>query len=412
MATWLVTREELTNDQVSAIEAKPDRHRVFFGGPGSGKTIVLIYRARHLCDTYHVENRHFLTFVFNKALKQYIRSALDLLQLPENCVITFAQWCTDFYRNRISRHLPWDADAKQPDHGAIQEAVHRYLSTSPPNPPPYQFILVDEGQDLDASSFDIIRSIARHVTVCIDHKQRIYEKGASESEILKRLGLTARNASFLTTYRCCPYIIKLAGQLLKSAEEKTQFERQAKTHQTEKQTPLLYLAEDWEEERRRIAEVIRTRQQKGDRIAVLFHLNKHVYGYAKGLQEAGLDVEVLRAGKNQALKEVDFQSDLPKVLTYHGAKGITFDTVIMPRLVRQAFIRREDEDIRRLLFVGITRATKWVYMSATENEMVPVLKELLPLEQQGVLTVQRERTGGQLGPADGKREKDDLLDLL
>jgi len=411
MATWLVGPEELTNDQVRAIDARPDRHRIYFGGPGSGKTIVLIYRARRLLDTYGVNKERFLIFVFNNALKQYIRSALNLLNLPDECVLTFDHWCRDFYKTKISRTLPWNATARQQDYEAIRKAVHRYVLSSPLSHP-YEFILVDEGQDLDGLSFDIIRQIARHVTVCTDHKQRIYERGAPEPEILKRLGLTIRNANFLTTYRCCPYIVKLAGQLLISPEERSQFEKQAKTEQTEKQTPLLYLARDWEEERSRIVEIIRTRQQKGDRIGVLFHLNRHVYGYAKGLQEAGLEIEVLRTNRDQTLREIDFQSDLPKVLTYHGAKGITFDTVIMPRLVTQAFPRREEDDIRRLLFVGITRATKWVYMSATEKGYLPLLKTLFPLETEGVLTVQRG--GSHIRPAavDAATRKEELLDLL
>ena len=412
MNTWLVPREELTNDQVFAIEAKPDRHRVFFGGPGSGKTVVLLYRAKHLCETLGVQDGGFRIFVFNNALKAYIRSALDLLDLPEDCILTFDHWCTDYHRAHINRSLPWDKERKLPDHQAIREAVYSHLLSSQPESPPYDFILVDEGQDLAGVSFNIIQTIARHVTVCTDHKQRIYEKGASESEILRRLGLKARNASFLTTYRCCPYIVKLAGHLLDSAEERARFERQARTFQSERQTPLLFLAEDWEEERSRIVEMVRVRQQKGDRIAILFHLNRHVYGYAKGLQEAGIDVEILRPSKKSNLKEADFHSDLPKVLTYHGAKGITFDTVIMPRLVRNAFPRREEEEVRRLLFVGITRATKWVYMSATDRDKVQAVSSFLPLGNEGVLTIQHQNPASPHEPPAAKPQEDDLLDLL
>lgn len=411
MSTWLVTREALTNDQVRAIEAEPDRHRVFFGGPGSGKTVVLLYRAKHLRENYRVQDGRFLIFVFNNALKQYIRSAMELLDLPEDSVLTFDHWCTEFYKARISRSLPRDQNSRLPDYRAIREAVYRHLVSMQAESPSYEFILVDEGQDLDAISFDIIRTISRHVTVCMDHKQRIYEKGASEPEILCRLGLSARNASFLTTYRCCPYIVKLAGHLLEFPEEREQFERQARTYQSERQTPLLFLPGDWKEERRRIFEVVRTRQQKGDRIAILFHLNRHVYGYAKGLQEAGLELEVLKPGKKSNLKEVDFQSGLPKVLTYHGAKGITFDTVIMPRLVTQAFPKRESVEIRKLLFVGITRATSWVYMSATNNDRIRAVDHFVPLADKGVLTIQDCVDTDNQGMSE-EAGKDDLLDLL
>lgn len=89
-------------------------------------------------------------------------------------------------------------------------------------------------------------------------------------------------------------------------------------------------------------------------MAILFHLIKHVFGYAKGLREAGLDVEVQKAKEGSGYEPLDFTSDRPKILTYHSAKGLTFDTVIMPQLVERAFYRKRESAVDRLLFVGIT----------------------------------------------------------
>jgi superfamily I DNA/RNA helicase len=95
----------------------------------------------------------------------------------------------------------------------------------------------------------------------------------------------------------------------------------------------------------------------GDKIAIIFHLNKHVYGYAKGLEQAGIPVEVPKARSDSDFFQVDFNSDKPKVLNFHVAKGLTFDTIIMPQLTKRCFPRLDEEHIERLLFVGITRAT-------------------------------------------------------
>jgi len=150
-----------------------------------------------------------------------------------------------------------------------------------------------------------------------------------------------------------------------------------------------------------------------------------VYGYANGLQQAGIPVEVPKARTDSDYFEVDFNSDKPKVLTFHGAKGLTFDTIIMPQLTMRNFYRLGDDQIERLLFVGITRAIKWVYMSSSERSQLPSLKKLHVLKTEGCLTIQRPdpTVTGQLilpgfGPVEPPRvhldesEDDDLTGIL
>ena len=48
MSTWLIPREELTPEQLRAIELDTRENRVILGGPGSGKTQILLHRAQFL----------------------------------------------------------------------------------------------------------------------------------------------------------------------------------------------------------------------------------------------------------------------------------------------------------------------------------------------------------------------------
>jgi hypothetical protein len=41
------------------------------------------------------------------------------------------------------------------------------------------------------------------------------------------------------------------------------------------------------------------------------------------------------------------------------------------------------------VFVTLTRATKWAYLSTTVDDSLPLLQKLLPLEQTRQLTVRR-----------------------
>ncbi|MEP6671818.1 MAG: UvrD-helicase domain-containing protein [Chthoniobacter sp.] len=386
MSTWLIPRAELTPEQLRAVELSPSENRVILGGPGSGKTQILLHRAKFLADHFRVTPDRFRVLVYTKVLKHYIESAFPLLDLPSENVLTFDDWCLNWHKANIRGRTPWNAEEKRPDFEAIRRAVTERLTAV--REPLFDFVLVDEGQDLEPEVFKLLRAISRHVTVCLDHKQQIYDHRSSEAMILAALGVRKRNINLLEGFRCSPYLVRLAAELIDDVEERESFTNQGRVAPRQKETPLLrYTSGD--EEIRRLDEVIRERQLVGDRIAILFPTQRKLYGFAKALRERGLDLETQ--------KELDFGTGKPKMITYYSAKGLTFDTVLMPRLVNDSAWKMMEARAVKLLFVGITRATRWAYFSATEAEQLTALRRLLPLVGRGDLTVQR--AGGDDGPA-------------
>lgn len=377
MGTWLVPRQELTVDQLRAVELPTDQHQVFLGGPGSGKTQVLLHRADYLRRTFNVPAERIHIFVYTNVLKDYIRSALKLLQLPETCVSTLDSWCGDYYQSHVNPRLPRNKEKKKPDFPAIRRSVEKHLNESTERPP-FDYVLVDEGQDLNTQCYDILTNVSRQVTVCMDHNQQIYDSGSKLADVLETLGIRRQKLSFLETFRCSPYIVQLACQYIDDDSEREQFVQQTRTATTDIETPLYYQASDFEDEKATLIETVKVRLARGERIAILLPQRRQVYGYAKGFQEAGLPMETPR--------EIDFNTDVPKIITYHSAKGLTFDTVFMPGLTNRSFVNLSDSRIRRLLFVGITRATGWVYMSRNQNSQLDALDVLDSLVQQGQIT--------------------------
>jgi superfamily I DNA/RNA helicase len=388
--SWLIPRSELTPDQIRAVEFPPTGHHALVGGPGSGKTQVLLHRARHLCDEFGVSPDRFRIFVYTAVLKDYIKSALRDLNLPDDCVVTLDNWCRLFYQEHVSSKLPRDAENHQPDFAAIRAAVYRAVDQARRPMPSYDFVLVDEGQDLEEDAFTLLTRIARHVTVCLDHKQQIYEKGSTEVGILQRLGLRKRHLHFIEAFRVCPYLVEVAAQFIADPLEREAFREQQRTTQTERQTPLLYYARDFDEERQKLYEFVRERQLKNDRIAILFPQNRQVFGFAEGLRAAGVEVEVPKQkASNASFPAHDFASSRPKLMAYHSVKGLTFDSVFMPRLAPTSFKRVHEDRIERLLFVALTRATKWVYLSTSLTKPLPLIDRLRVLERSRKLSVMR-----------------------
>lgn len=348
--------------------------------PGSGKTQILLHRADELRRRLGVDNERFRILVYTNVLKTYIRSALDLLDLPHSVVTTFDDWCKAFYERHVSQRVPWDRQNHHPDFDAIRKAVAEKIAANGVRLPLYDFVLVDEGQDLPAASFEILRRVARHLTVCLDHKQQIYERGSSEKEIVGALGLQRCNVVLLDAYRCSPFVARLAAQLLNSPERE-QYLGQVRTQQTEREVPLLYEAASFEDEKQRLIEVLRQRLLTDQRVAVLFPLRRQVFGFANALKAAGIEAETQDT--------LDFSSGRPKLITYHSAKGLTFDSVLLPRLLPNSFGQTSPDRIRRLLFVAVTRATHWVYMSSIANRLLPLLTSFMPLVTERMLTLQR-----------------------
>lgn len=377
MSGWLVPRASLTAEQLRAVEMPADRHRVLSGGPGSGKTLVLLHRARHLADTLRVPDGRFFVLVYTNALSSFLRASLADLGIPESAVRTFDDWCAGHYERQVSPRRPFRSNGRTPDFAAIRAAVLAEVRSHPRREPLYDFVLVDEGQDLEAGVFETLAAVSAHVTVALDPRQQIYEGGAREAEILSALGIPSRSVSFLESWRCSPFVSSLAARFVRGENEREAFLLQARSTRGEREKPLLYLAAGGVDELGRLAEVARARLLRGERVAVLLPSRRLVHRFASGLHGLGVPVEVAhRHGEEGSpFPALDFASELVKVMPFHSAKGLTFDSVLLPRLRADDFHPRGDASLRRLLFVGITRATAWVYLATRESDPLPLLVE-------------------------------------
>jgi len=384
MSIWLLPRLDLTPEQLRIVEMSPHEHRVILGPPGSGKTQILIHRADYLSSTYKLKPDQYRVFVFTNVVKEYIKSGIQFLGLPEEVISTFDHWCRLLYEEHISRRLP--RIDRWIDFDKIRSSVLDLLRKKTKLQKQLTFVLVDEGQDLAPQVYEILSLAAQHITVFADPQQKIFEKGASESFILEKLNLKNRNASLLGAYRNAPYVARLASYFIDDNQKRSQYLAQMNTEQKVRELPLCYVAPDFDKEIDRLAEIISQRQVMNERIGVIVPTNKQLHGFAKGLEERGTTVEKAIPRKNA--DGFDFGNAIPKIATYFSAKGLTFDSVLLPRLTESSFSWIDDSTRTRLLFVGIARATQWVYLSTIKEKELSEMGYLHEAEKKGHLILQ------------------------
>lgn len=407
MSTWLLPRSDLKPEQEEIVRLPASENRIVTGGAGSGKTQVLIHRARHLADVGRVPPERFRAFVFTNAIREYIRSGFQTIDLPDDCVCTFDAWCYAAYERHIRRAIP--RRGRGPDFAAIRAEVLDLLRRRRELRESLDFALVDEGQDLSLEAYEILKLAARHVTVFFDPQQKIFEDGARLDAIVESLGVRRSGRMLLETFRNAPTVARLASHFISGPEARERFLGQIRTWQKVRERPLCFVADSFEAEMDRMAEIVRGRQLLNERVGIIVAGNKQVHGYTKGLAERSVQVQRVttrRKGTTVHMK-CDFANELPKIATFHMAKGLTFDTVILPRLTERAFMdampRAQGEARRRFLFVGIARATQYVYLSTERGQELAEMELLRAAAEAGDLEIQEGRRGGVLVPGDEGR---------
>lgn len=360
---WLLPDFELTPDQQRMVRLSPDQNRLITGPPGSGKSQILVHRARFLMDRFQIGPQSFRVFLFTRVLRDYIQSGLDDVGLPPQSVTTFDGFCSQFHKDHISKKLP-TAGKSGTDFAEVRSRVLDFVEQNSKFHNLYRFILVDEGQDLTEEAHAILYYLGEHVTVFADEQQKVFEEGADLQSVRQIYSIQGEGHSLLGAFRNSPEVAQLASYFIKDQTSRQKYLNMTSTGVKVRELPLYFVAADHEQEMQRLAGVIMQRQALNERVVVILPQNRLVHGYAQGLIERGVQVErALPVGG-----DADFHGELPKLCTYHSVKGLTFDSALLPRL-QSSYVRKfESGLLETMLFTGMTRATHWVYLSSTRPD--------------------------------------------
>lgn len=147
---------------------------------------------------------------------------------------------------------------------------------------------------------------------------------------------------------------------------------QISSSQKVKEQPFFYIAPLLEREIELMAETVQMRQSMNEKVGIIVPTDRLLHDTAEKLMKRGVRVEKVteRDAQNVIHGPYDLRNLVPKITTYHKAKGLAFDTVFLPRLAEDAFSNIQEEARLKMLYVGMIRARQWIYLSTVKgNEM-------------------------------------------
>ncbi len=338
-------------------------HRVIHGVAGSGKTLILGYRAEHLAK---VCARPILVLCYNRPLAKRLTRSIAAKGLADKVLVhTFHQWC----RAQLLAYNAGLPEKTGDDNFYFAEVVDRIIRAVDANIIPagqYDAVMIDEGHDFQPEWLKLVTQMVNPATnsllVLYDDAQAIYGRDKRGKLSFKSLGIQAQGRTTILkiNYRNTQEVLELASgiasELLKpSASDEDGVPLVAPISAGRHgPKPLLIKLPSIQEEADYIAKHLKEAHKTGtpwSDMAVIYR------DYAIGkpvlatLRKAGIPV-TYQDDITFAEKE-----DTVKFLTMHSCKGLEFPLVAIPGAGRAVDAGRKDEEAR-LLYVAMTRATR------------------------------------------------------
>jgi superfamily I DNA/RNA helicase len=367
---------DLTQEQTA--RTLGDGHRVIHGAAGSGKTMILIFRAQQLAAAARAD-QPILVLCYNRALSQRIDTMLRERGVDERVVVrTFHAWCQDM-RNAYQLDGPTaKGDAYYEELAAI---VQRALDTGLVPSGQYTALLIDEAHDFQDAWLQMAAKLVTPATnsllVLYDDAQSIYQHKRRKFNFAS-VGIEARGRTsiFRLNYRNTAEVLALAMQCAQGiVSEKAESDDGMQTVQPATAgrrgpMPVLVTATHGRQEAtliaHRIAGAVGDGTAPGD-IAVLCRIKKHMDLIAQAITQHGIACQTMNT---PGFKAFDWAASSVKLLTLHSAKGLEFPLVFIAGLDCMPWMGEPLEEELRLLYVGMTRATQKLVLTAAGNSPI------------------------------------------
>lgn len=311
---WDVSEETMDDDQLDLIEYTNNKSMLVAGCAGSGKSVIAMHKAEQLSANGH----DVILIAYTKSLNRFMQTSGSMSKFKF------------FY------HYQW-----------------KKL-----NMPSADYIIVDEIQDFTQEEIkEFIAAAKKHFLFFGDTAQSIYNSyGKNTMSIEEISNMTKLNVLQLyNNYRLPRPIAKITQNYVgvNVAEYKE------KVYQN-KETELPHFVHYDSEESQLIALLKLVNDNTHRSVGILLPSNADVLRVCELFKENNVCFEFKYNSdddENRNVNNLNFRTLLPKIMTYHSAKGLQFDLVVLP-----FYNGATDDESRKTLYVAMTRCMHSLYI--------------------------------------------------
>jgi len=369
MVDFFPAYEDLTEKQDYAM-----RHpgsMLVTGPPGSGKTVIALFRAHELKK----KNRRAYVLTYGKVLMAYISKCLESHGIDDIEKSTFHSWFPKYYRNaygagphKIDRfNFDWERIEKQ----FIQSG---FLNA-------FDQLIIDEAQDLPVEFLRLSPYISESVTAFADENQAIFENNTSIQNI--RRALNRFNPEHIQLKKNFRNTIQIARF---SALFKTDGIETGKTDLPDRQgdLPLLCKMKDLNHQVKRICSYMSTIKTQNKTAGIFLPRKTDIRKWKQKLSKEtkGTIIQYYISGekvRGRWLGPPDFSKKGIFIVSDWTAKGLEFDYVFVPDMQK---LQNNTSQIMRC-YVAFSRAKDMLVMMYSGEDVPDIMRGRLESAESG-----------------------------
>ncbi len=346
-------------------------HRVIHGVAGSGKTMILGYRAEYLAQASTVSSKPILILGFNEPLGVKLHSVMQAKGLDGRVHVRhFHKWCRE-QLVAYGQTLPGQGSSQQ----YVDELVERVIRAVDRKQilsGQYQAVMIDEGHDFAPEWLKLVTQMVDPTTnsllVLYDDAQSIYERERSKNFSFKSVGIQAQGRTTILkiNYRNTRQILQtaslVAADLLTADDKDDDGIPLVKPVSCGREgpAPVIIKLPNLRDEAFAIADHLASAHQEGfawGDMAVLCADWKTMDVCASALTQRKLPHHVRR-------RSGDYQpgADAIQVMTMKVSKGLEFPVVALPGVGHMPAPGEDEKEAARVFYVAATRATQRLVM--------------------------------------------------
>jgi len=343
-------------------------HRVIHGVAGSGKTMILSYRAEYLAKN-SASAKPVLVLCYNQPLAVKLDSIMTSKGLADRVhVRNFHKWC----RQQLVAYGQALPEQGQDMFGQMVMGVIRGVDRGQIPSGQYQAVLIDEGHDFEAGwlklAAQMVDPSTNSLLLLYDDAQSIYQRRRTQQFSFKSVGIQAQGRTTILkiNYRNTRQILQMArmvaADLLRaedSADDGVPLVQPVSCGR-DGDAPVVIRLPSLRDEAVKIAELLSSAHQEGyawGDMAIICRHYAEMERCAAVLRHRQLPHEIRKgAGTFNPL------ADSIKLLTMHVSKGLEFPVVAISGTGQMPEEGQDEADEARLFYVAATRATQRLFI--------------------------------------------------